>query len=115
MTDTESEAVAWRVKDFADGWILCHTEAEAGREAAGCGNLIQPLFPASSLASRDARIAELEALLEEAVKGLKVINEIWVEAKRHSPDDDFDRGSRAARAEASDLARTTLSAIRGEK
>lgn len=40
----ETEPVAWRVKDFADGWILCHTEAEAKREAEGCGNTIQPLY-----------------------------------------------------------------------
>ncbi len=39
------DAVAWRVKDFADGWILCHSEAEAKREAESAGNLIQPMFP----------------------------------------------------------------------
>ena len=38
------EPVAWRVKDFADGWILCHTEAQARREAEGCGNLVQALY-----------------------------------------------------------------------
>ncbi len=36
--------VAWRVKDFADGWILCHTLKQAKREADGAGNLIEPLF-----------------------------------------------------------------------
>lgn len=40
----ESEPVAWRVKDFADGWILCHSFEEATREAAGAGNMIQPLY-----------------------------------------------------------------------
>lgn len=39
-----SRAVAWRVKDFADGWILCHTEAQAMRESRDCGNLVQPLY-----------------------------------------------------------------------
>lgn len=36
--------VAWRVKDFADGWILCHTEEQARREAESAGNLVEPLF-----------------------------------------------------------------------
>jgi hypothetical protein len=39
-----AQPVAWRVKDFADGWILCHTLAEAQREAQGAGNLVQPLY-----------------------------------------------------------------------
>lgn len=34
--------VAYRVKDYADGWILVHTEKEAKREASG-GNTIQEL------------------------------------------------------------------------
>lgn len=38
------EAVAWRVKDFADGWILFADEAFARSEANGAGNLVQPLF-----------------------------------------------------------------------
>jgi hypothetical protein len=45
-----AQPVAWRVKDFADGWILCHSLAEAQREADGAGNLIQPLYLASRLA-----------------------------------------------------------------
>jgi len=40
------EPVAWRVKDFADGWILCHSEAQAKREAESGGNLVQPLYAA---------------------------------------------------------------------
>lgn len=42
--DSPRSPVAWRVKDFADGWILFHTEAEARREAEGAGNLVQPLY-----------------------------------------------------------------------
>ena len=38
------DPVAWRVKDFADGWVLCHTEAESRREAEGAGNLVEPLY-----------------------------------------------------------------------
>jgi hypothetical protein len=38
-----SEPVAYRVKDYADGWILCHTLEVAEHEADGqC--LIQPLY-----------------------------------------------------------------------
>ncbi|HEY3694107.1 hypothetical protein [Phenylobacterium sp.] len=47
--------VAWRVKDFADGWILCHSEAQARREAEGAGNLVQPLY----IHTDQDRIAEL--------------------------------------------------------
>ena len=36
--------VAWRVKDFADGWILCNTLKQAQKEAEGAGNLIEPLY-----------------------------------------------------------------------
>lgn len=36
--------VAWRVKDFADGWILCRTEGYARHLAEGAGNLVQPLY-----------------------------------------------------------------------
>ena len=39
-----NEPVAWRVKDFADGWTLHYSLASAKREAEGAGNLIQPLF-----------------------------------------------------------------------
>jgi hypothetical protein len=41
------EPVAWRVKDFAEGWILCHSEEQARREAQA-GNLIEPLYALSS-------------------------------------------------------------------
>ena len=36
--------IAWRVKDFADGWILCHTHEQAKREAESGGNLIEALY-----------------------------------------------------------------------
>lgn len=39
-----SAPVAYRVKDFGDGWILCHTLEQAEREAKGCRNLIEPLL-----------------------------------------------------------------------
>lgn len=36
--------VAYRVKDFADGWILCRTLKEALRQQPGSGCLIEPLY-----------------------------------------------------------------------
>lgn len=42
--NTNASAVAYRVKDFADGWILCHTLKQAEKEAEGCGNAIQALY-----------------------------------------------------------------------
>ncbi len=54
------DAVAWRVKDFADGWILCHSEAEAKREAESAGNLIQALgvIDSGQMETADFDIAE---------------------------------------------------------
>jgi hypothetical protein len=40
--DILPKIVAYRVKDYADGWILCHTLSEA-LEHAKNGNLIQGL------------------------------------------------------------------------
>ena len=41
----EGEAVAWRVKDYADGWILFHHEAPARASGeARNGALVQPLY-----------------------------------------------------------------------
>ncbi len=57
------QPVAWRVKDFADGWILCHSENQAKREAEGAGNLIEPLYSAAAIASRDAEIERLRGEL----------------------------------------------------
>ncbi len=53
-------AVAWRVKDFADGWILFHSKADADLEAEGAGNLVEPLFPLSERLALLARVGELE-------------------------------------------------------
>lgn len=59
-TDTEAEAVAWRwrKRGTVNPWEM------RGNPIEGPGVTdfyeIEPLFPISSLASRDARIAELE-------------------------------------------------------
>lgn len=43
--DRYMQIVAWRVKDFADGWILVHTEEHARRAAHDMGGaLIEPLY-----------------------------------------------------------------------
>ena len=65
-----AKAVAWRVKDFADGWILKHTALEAMAEADGADNLVQPLYTATPPADAALRSA-LEAsdcLLREALE-----------------------------------------------
>ena len=38
------QIVAWRVKDFADGWILFHDEHLAREEVAATGATIEPLY-----------------------------------------------------------------------
>ncbi len=45
----ETQPVAWRVKDYADGWVRYGTEAEAKREAKRTGALIEPLYSAAAL------------------------------------------------------------------
>jgi len=62
------EVVAWRVKDFADGWILRHTEAAAKIEAEGAGNLIQPLVTQASYLTLSAKVRALEEERDEARK-----------------------------------------------
>jgi len=43
-TPPDMEAVAWRVKDYADGWILFHNEAPARKSGeARNGALVQAL------------------------------------------------------------------------
>ncbi len=54
-----ADPVAWRVKDFADGWILCRTEDEARRLAAeGAGNLVQPLYTSAPSSPTATEVAE---------------------------------------------------------
>jgi hypothetical protein len=53
---TEGEPVAWRVKDYADGWILCHRKDEAVGALGGTAAIIEPLYrhpPASPVAGTD--------------------------------------------------------------
>lgn len=44
----EEEPVAWRVKDFGDGWIPARSHGEALQLAASTGALIQPLYVSPS-------------------------------------------------------------------
>ena len=67
------EPVAWRVKDYADGWMLAHTLAQA-KGQAGNGNLIQPLY--TTPPAREISEAELER-----VKGERdAFERAWMEA-----------------------------------
>ena len=54
----ETQPVAWRVKDFADDWVLCRLEGGA-RQAVQDGFHVEPLYSADALASRDAEIERL--------------------------------------------------------
>lgn len=56
---TAVEPVAWRVKDFADGWVLCRTEDEARRLAEGAGNLVQALYTAAPSSPTAAEVEEV--------------------------------------------------------
>lgn len=56
-----ADPVAWRVKDFADGWLLCRTEDEARRLAEGAGNLVQALYASPP----DPTAAEVEEAVHD--------------------------------------------------
>lgn len=43
-TTTEAKPVAWRVKDYADGWVLYHSEERARRAAEQSDALLEPLY-----------------------------------------------------------------------
>ena len=44
LTSLAKRPVAWRVKDYADSWIIFQDEADANREAEATGALIQGLY-----------------------------------------------------------------------
>lgn len=57
---------AWRVKDFADGWIVCGSEQTAADLAAAMrGATVQPLYGPALL----VEIAALRAMVENAADG----------------------------------------------
>jgi len=75
-----AEPVAWRVKDFADGWILFHSEAEALREAEGAGNLVQPLYTrAEGDGAPSATLIRRSAMKDEIVEAMARAAEGWLE------------------------------------
>jgi hypothetical protein len=51
---TRLEAVAWRVKDFADGWIIFQNENDANVYASSVGALIQALYVPITVPSEKA-------------------------------------------------------------
>jgi hypothetical protein len=90
-TDNTEEAVAWRAKNYqGEPWTVAPCEFSKRHYQR-----IEPLFPLSSLETRDARIAELEgalaaaqnadaeatnhlrARLAEAVGALREVLSIW--------------------------------------
>lgn len=65
------EPVAWRVKDYADGWIIFQKESAAAAYRAETGALMEPLYDSSLL----SRAQAAEAKLGEAVKALTAADE----------------------------------------
>lgn len=61
----ETQPVAWRVKDYADGWMIC-SETAAKLLIERNSALIEPLYSAAALASRDAEIERLRGELRRA-------------------------------------------------
>lgn len=60
VSEPKVDPVAYRVKDFAEGWILCHTREVAEREADGqC--LIEPLYNVPQAPLIKGAVYDLEA------------------------------------------------------
>jgi hypothetical protein len=70
-TEARGEPVAWRVKDYADGWMLAHTLDQA-KGQAGNGNLIQPLY-ASHPPAREAVDDAREKVRAEIVRSAAIL------------------------------------------
>lgn len=57
-----SSPVAYRIKDYADGWILQESLTDSERAIyAEQGNVVQALVPADRLASLEREVEELRA------------------------------------------------------
>ena len=61
----ETQPVAWRVKDSSGGWMIC-SETAAKLLIERNSALIEPLYSAAALASRDAEIERLRGELRRA-------------------------------------------------
>lgn len=104
------EAVAWRVKDYADGWILFHHEAPARKSGeARNGALVQPLYthPAPIKPSGDTgelRERLIAAFLAGATQGILSLVHVgetndeileWLGVEAHKYADDLIQSERA--------------------
>lgn len=66
------EPVAWRARDYADGWILCHTEEEARQQTGG---LVEPLYSGGSDPTSDSRFVRLGMALGTLERILRSLTE----------------------------------------
>lgn len=92
----QGEAVAWRVKDFADGWIYYNTADRAHLEAKTMSaGVVQALFasPPSGVEtfSPEAK-RQAWSLLEQAVDGLTPTNAARAEGRRSPGDPALEAG-----------------------
>lgn len=84
--------VAWRVKDFADGWIICQSESEAQRLVVGTGGVVEALYASPevdrTLATAGETIMKLDALVarkDAALLEMLEIAELFVPLKLDAP------------------------------
>jgi hypothetical protein len=72
-TDDIAEAapVAWRVKDFADGWIVYGSEKEARFVADETGAVMQPLYAREAMDLHEARLIVLMGENQDLRKSAK--------------------------------------------
>lgn len=60
------EVVAWRIRGYADDWLLLYSEEQAKNEATN-GNLIQPLVTLTSAQVEIGRLTKERDVLLEAI------------------------------------------------
>lgn len=98
------EPVAWRVKDYTDGWVLCRTESYARRLSQDLGGLMEPLYPALRALVGLPSEEELISMVEEAMWSPASGPVNWTAEK-----------IAAMKAQATRLARTILARLGGRE
>lgn len=87
----EDRIVGYRVKDFADDWILFNTLQEAKDEADSCGNRIEPLYTTGTAVGwRAGKFYDIHKAVAEQLIGEARTASYDVEVHQHPLGRDLD-------------------------
>ena len=79
-----SDPVAYRIKDYADGWILQETLTDSERAiCAEQGNVVQALVPADRITALENENAELRQMATRVVYDAKLTDVFGNGAKHY--------------------------------